>query len=53
MNKRKQRQEDTRNAAKYCKADNVTSFESGVKWADTHKLKKTNMDCHVYIFAKY
>ena len=36
MNKRKQRQEDTRNAAKYCKADNVTSFESGAKWADYH-----------------
>ena len=36
MNKRKQRQEDTRNAAKYCKTDNVTSFESGAKWADYH-----------------
>ena len=36
MNKRKQRQKDIRNAAKYCKADNVTSFESGAKWADYH-----------------
>ena len=36
MNKRKQRQECIRDAAKYCKADNVTSFESGAKWADYH-----------------
>ena len=36
MNKRKQRQEDVRNAAKYCKADNIPSFESGAKWADYH-----------------
>ena len=36
MNKRKQRQECIRDAAKYCKADNATSFESGAKWADYH-----------------
>lgn len=40
MNKRKQRQEDIRNAAKYCKDDNVTSFESGAKWADYHPYWK-------------
>lgn len=40
MNKRKQRQEDIRNTAKYCKDDNVTSFESGAKWADYHPYWK-------------
>ena len=36
MNKRKNRQEQIRAAAKYCKAENIQSFESGAKWADYH-----------------
>lgn len=34
MNKRKNRQEQIRAAAKYTSAKNVESFESGAKWAD-------------------
>ena len=34
MNKRKNRQEQIRAAAKYTSAENIESFESGAKWAD-------------------
>ena len=34
MNKRKNRQEQIRAAAKYTSAKNVESFEGGAKWAD-------------------
>ncbi len=34
MNKRKQRQEQIRNAAEYTSAKNIESFEAGAKWAD-------------------
>lgn len=36
MNARKERQENIRTAAKYTKAENTQSFESGAKWADYH-----------------
>ena len=36
MNKRKERQEQIRAAAKYTSTKNVESFESGAKWADYH-----------------
>ena len=34
MNKRKQRQEQIRNAAKYISPKDIPSFEEGAKWAD-------------------
>jgi hypothetical protein len=36
MNKRKNRQEQIRNAAEYTSAKNKESFEAGAKWADYH-----------------
>jgi hypothetical protein len=36
MNKRKNRQEQIRDAAKYTSAKNIESFEGGAKWADYH-----------------
>ena len=36
MNKRKERQQQIRDAAKYKQVKDITSFETGAKWADYH-----------------
>ena len=43
MNKRKQRQEQIRNAAEYTSAKNVESFEAGAKWADFNPYWKEDI----------